>query len=225
MTSSNYYYEDDWPDEEWPAALLAESLTSRGSFPVELAVIVGALLVATFLGWGALGLVRQSSEMVLSQPNNQVGQREERINPQPISPPLPDDATIIAPYESYIVTQAVHGLSYGHMAIDIAAGKGEPIKSPISGVVTENFIDDIGNPTLVIENDRYAVTLLHGIYSVQVRDVVAIGDQIGVESNIGNTRDMQGQSCRNRDCGYHTHINVFDKDAEANINPLTLFRN
>ena len=109
------------------------------------------------------------------------------------------------------------------MAVDIAAGKGEPIKSPITGVVSEDYVDDIGNPTLVIENERYAVTLLHGIYSVDSGDKVNIGEQIGVESNIGNTRDMQGNSCRNRDCGYHTHLNVYDKVEGTNINPLDNF--
>jgi murein DD-endopeptidase MepM/ murein hydrolase activator NlpD len=108
------------------------------------------------------------------------------------------------------------------MAIDIAAGKGEPIKSPINGVVTEHYFDAIGNPTLVIENENYQVTILHGIYSVGLGSELNIGDQIGTEGNLGNTRDMQGRSCRGRDCGYHTHLNVFDKRAGANINPLEL---
>jgi len=222
MTSSYYPYEDEW-EEEWPAAVFNEPINHGSTFPVELAVILATLLVAAVLGWGALGLIKQSSETVVVSPVIATQNMNETPIEQPIASPIYDPSAIIAPYEVYVVTQGVHGLSYGHMAVDIAAGKGEPIKSPISGVVSESFIDAIGNPTLVIENERYVVTLLHGIYSVELGDQVELGDKLGVESNIGNTRDMQGFSCRNRDCGYHAHLNVFDKEAGTNINPLDLF--
>ena len=130
--------------------------------------------------------------------------------------------TFVSPYDSYTLTQGPHGFSYGHMAIDIAAGKGATIYSPINGKVKELYIDGIGNPTLVIENDTYRVTMLHGVYSVQIGQKLKAGQVIGSESNLGNTTDMQGNSCRNRDCGYHTHLNVFDKTRSENINPLNL---
>ena len=107
--------------------------------------------------------------------------------------------------------QGMHGFSYGHAAIDIAAGKGATIKSSIAGTVTAKYTDGAGNPVLIIENDAYRITLLHGIYTVAVGDTVQLGQPIGEESNIGNVTDMAGNSCRNRDCGYHTHLNVFDK--------------
>jgi murein DD-endopeptidase MepM/ murein hydrolase activator NlpD len=221
MTSSYFPIEDEWAEEDF---FFPEPAVREGTFPVEFAVILGAVLVAVTLGWGALGLVKQPAEAVTSQPSaNTEADSEELTSPPGPPPTLTDPAAITAPYELYVVTQGVHGLSYGHMAIDIAAGKGEPINSPISGVVTEQYIDAVGNTTLVIENDHYAVTLLHGLYTVDLGDSITIGAEIGVESNIGNTRDMQGNSCRNRDCGYHTHLNVFDKEAGTNINPLTLF--
>ena len=130
--------------------------------------------------------------------------------------------TFVSPYDAYTLTQGPHGFSYGHMAIDIAAGKGSKIYSPINGEVTELFVDGIGNPTLIIENEIYRVTLMHGVYNQQVGDEVRAGEIIGTESNLGNTTDMQGRSCRNRDCGYHTHLNVYDKRIAANINPLDL---
>jgi murein DD-endopeptidase MepM/ murein hydrolase activator NlpD len=133
-----------------------------------------------------------------------------------------DPTLFLAPYKEYTLTQGPHGFSYGHMAIDIAAGKGTTIFSPIDGVVSDLFVDGLGNPTLIIENEVYRVTLMHGIYAVNPGEQLTAGQAIGTESNLGNTTDMQGRSCRNRDCGYHTHLNVFDKRIGANINPLDL---
>ena len=48
------------------------------------------------------------------------------------------------------------------------------------------------------------------------------GQVIGSESNQGNTVDWWGRSCRGRDCGYHTHLNIFDKRIGSNVNPLGL---
>ena len=139
-------------------------------------------------------------------------------------PAMQDNPALIAPpYNKYVVTQGPHGASYGHLAIDLAAGRGKPIKSPISGVISEKYTDPYGNPTLVIENEVYIVTLLHGKYTVSRGQRVKLGEVVGTESNKGYTTDMQGNPCRQRQCGYHTHLNVYDKRVQANINPLTLF--
>ena len=66
--------------------------------------------------------------------------------------------------------------------------------------------------------------LLHGIYSVSEGDFVALGQPVGQESNQGNTVDALGNSCRGRDCGYHSHINIFDKVLMMNVNPLDLWQ-
>ena len=96
--------------------------------------------------------------------------------------------------------------------------------SPIYGAITERLSDQYGNPTLVIENENYRVTLLHGVYTVEVGQTVALGDIIGSESNLGYTMDMYGNLCWGRaGCGYHTHLNVFDKRLGENVNPLDLF--
>lgn len=139
-------------------------------------------------------------------------------------PPAPTEdvaqAAIIAPYDNYILTQGIHGQSYGHYAIDIAAGKGTTILSPINGTVTQSYFDEWGNPTLVIENDYYQVMMLHGLYTVQIGTPLRLGQPVGTESNMGYTMDMLGRLCTNRDCGYHTHLNIFDKRIAANVNPL-----
>jgi murein DD-endopeptidase MepM/ murein hydrolase activator NlpD len=228
MTTSYYPGEDEWENEEWiPSAVYADyGDAGHSGPPLDMVLILIAILVASGLVWGALTLISDTSTVAVPLPPS-TAQEENSAEAEPQAPTLPlgDPSAFIAPYDEYVVTQGVHGLSYGHMAIDIAAGKGKPIKSPISGVVSEHYFDAIGNPTIVIENDVYQVTFLHGLFSVRLGDKLNIGDQIGTESNLGNTRDMQGRSCRGRDCGYHTHLNVFDKIANSNINPLELIAN
>jgi murein DD-endopeptidase MepM/ murein hydrolase activator NlpD len=136
---------------------------------------------------------------------------------------LLDHDSIQMPYADYALTQGVHGYEYGHLAIDITAGKGAEIKSPINGQISASFTDPVGSTILMIENERWQITLVHGIFSVSVGDFVRLGQVIGIESNQGNTVDLQDRSCRGRDCGYHTHINIFDKRSGMNVNPLDLF--
>ena len=158
----------------------------------------------------------------------------EQAAPQPAEKPAPlqgvaaswseaEQLSVAAPYEHYVVTQGLHGYSYGQMAIDLAAGKGTEIRSPINGVVTARYTDQYGNPTLVIENDFYTVTLLHGKYTASVGDRLTLGQPVGTESNQGYTMDSRGRLCWGRKgCGYHTHLNIFDKRLQSNVNPLDL---
>lgn len=136
------------------------------------------------------------------------------------NPKVLDQSAIAAPYNHYTITQGPHGFSYGQMAIDLTAGKGAKIKSPINGVITDLHLDQYSNPTLVIENDHYTITMLHGIYKVKPGDKVRLGQVVGFESNLGYTTDLVGRSCRDRECGYHTHLNIFDKRKGINLNPL-----
>ena len=162
--------------------------------------------------------IPQKRESVVSDQQLQVNAVSDSAQ-EPV-PMFVDETLISAPYDQYTLTQGPHGFSYGHMAIDIVAGKGAVIKSPINGRVTASYVDQYGNPTLVIENDIYQVTLLHGKYEVAIDEEVNLGQLVGTESNLGYTTDWWGRSCRNRDCGYHTHLNIFDKRIGGNINPL-----
>jgi len=65
---------------------------------------------------------------------------------------------------------------------------------------------------------------MHGDYIVDAGDSVSKGQSIGYESNLGNTIDMLGRSCRGRKCGYHTHLIIYDKRIGANINPLDVLQ-
>lgn len=135
-----------------------------------------------------------------------------------------DYAVIGQPYEDYFLTQGPHGFSYGHSAIDISAGEGAEILSPIYGIVLANFVDELGNPTLILENELWQITLMHGEYILSTGEQVSLGQVVGYESNLGYTTDMQGRSCQGRDCGYHTHLNIYDKRINANINPMDVLQ-
>lgn len=128
------------------------------------------------------------------------------------------------PYEDYQLTQGPHGFSYGHRAIDISAGEGAEILSPIFGTVVARYFDELGNPVLILENEIWQITMMHGEYIVDIGEAVSRGQSVGYESNLGNTTDMQGLSCRGRKCGYHTHLNIFDKRIGENINPLQVLQ-
>lgn len=199
-------------------------------------VIVGALfLTFMFLNviedqgwfkfdWGASAKTRAASPSetvnvpLSTRPSGQKDNAAEFSQP-----PALDAEAIAAPYERFAITQGIHGAEYDHMAIDISAGNGAVIHSPINGEVTALFIDEWGNPSLILENARYKIELLHGLFTVKIGERVGLGQPIGAESNQGNVADPWGFSCRERDCGYHPHINVFDKDLGRNVNPLELF--
>lgn len=129
------------------------------------------------------------------------------------------------PYDEgeYSITQGEHD---GNRSVDLKAGHGAEVKSPINGVVTEIFTDGLGNTAVRIKNQRYTVTILHGDYHVEVGDELKIGEPIGTESNNGNTRgtvDGVVIQCNNRPgCGDHTHITVFDNEENVFLNAFNL---
>ncbi|CUS06167.1 exported protein of unknown function [Candidatus Promineifilum breve] len=199
---------------------------------IDAMTLVGAALLLLFAanivrGWAGEG----TPELA---PKNELGTPVANMTPLPgdvpaITPPPGGPESdpayhleIAVPYDNYFLTQGVHGQSYGHLAIDIAAGNGATIKSIINGIVTSTGYDQWGNTYIQIENDNFIVLYLHGRYSLVVGDKVRAGQPIGTESNIGYTLDWAGNLCAGRDCGYHTHLNVFDKRVGGNIDPLSL---
>jgi hypothetical protein len=206
----SYQYAQEYPPGYRPGSI---------DQSIILGVLVG-IMVTLGVIWAA-SLQHQptatitAGETAVSQPNTQ---------PETSAPIIGDPLAFIAPYAQYTITQGPHGMSYGHYAIDLAAGRGSEITSPINGVVAQLYVDEYGNPTLVIENEVYVVTFLHGDYSVAVGDKLKAGQPIGAESNKGYTMDMAGNLCYNREwCGNHTHLNVYDKRIRSNVNPLELF--
>jgi len=182
-------------------------------------------LIGGFLFWdGAVTVEFKPASQSPSSSTAATPAQNENMTPEIITAPNEDQTAFKAPYAHYFVTQGLHGFSYGHMAVDISGGKGSEILSPINGEVTAFYIDQSGNTTLILENQVYQVTFLHGLYEVSNGDRLTIGQRIGTESNQGYTLDMQGNPCWGRDCGYHTHLNVFDKRAGQNVDPFTLLQ-
>jgi murein DD-endopeptidase MepM/ murein hydrolase activator NlpD len=204
------------PEEEWeyyeyaPAGNLSTLLGMHG-------LTLVAIILVAFMGY-KIATSRVDTPQTDSPPPASPVMQSDPL-------PAPDFTAVVSPYDAYTLTQGIHGGSYGHMAIDIAAGQGVTIKSPIHGVVSELYVDAHGNPTLVIENEVYKVMMLHGEYTVSIGQQVELGQAVGVESNLGYTTDMAGVPCWGRDCGYHTHLNIFDKRIGGNVNPLTLIGN
>jgi len=184
-------------------------------------ITLAALLFLIFIGFNLLTDQHSStaaSAASLDETTPELVQPVEEI--QPFVEPVPDPFAIRWPYEEYTLTQGAHGQSYGHLAVDLSAGKGAAVLSPVNGEVTALYTDPYGNTTIIIENEIWEVLMLHGNYSVSTGSQVAIGQQVGTESNNGYTVDWLGRSCRGRDCGYHTHLNVKDKRIGSNVNPL-----
>lgn len=187
------------------------------------AVIV--IILGVIVGIGLIGFFGR-----LEHATRSTNSQETAVTTQTTSPNEPksfsaDSLTFVSPYKDYTITQGLHGQSYGHLAIDLAAGRGEPILSPINGTVSQMYMDEYGNTTIVIENDVFEVMFLHGDYTVSIGDELKVGQQFGTEGNNGYTMDMAGNLCFNREwCGNHSHINVFDKRIQANINPLDVIK-
>ncbi|NPV75668.1 MAG: hypothetical protein HPY59_04755 [Anaerolineae bacterium] len=186
--------------------------------------IAWIFLIGGILLWdGAVTVEFTQARLTSLTPTAVATGQNESVTPE-IAAPAENQTAFRAPYVQYFVTQGLHGFSYGQMAVDISGGKGAEIISPINGEVTAFYIDQSGNTTLIIENQVYQVTLLHGLYEVNIGDQLTIGQRIGMESNQGYTLDMQGNPCWGRDCGYHTHLNILDKRTGQNVDPFTLLQ-
>ena len=121
------------------------------------------LLILLFLLIQLLPDRKNASETPVPQPNP-AEQAEEAAPvpetipqpidpaPVPVAPVVPDSATIVYPYDEYWVTQGPHGMSYGHMAIDLAAGKG--------AIVCKNRQEAIDAVHLILTQKAFGI-LLH----------------------------------------------------------------
>lgn len=117
---------------------------------------------------------------------------------------------ISLPYTHARISQGLHGCEYGHAALDMVGVGTEKIVSPCTCTVIQNDYDGLDNTRLVLQNDQYIVTLLHGVYSPQRGDQLISGQLIGWQASLGNST------------GPHTHLNVYDRQAGGNVDPMAL---
>ena len=154
------------------------------------------------------------------------GQAEKSVVPGDVKWPYaghPDD--------NFIISQEVHGESYGHLAVDLSAGRGYPILAVSDGYITGGGIDTNGVALLDQWGNTYAelsagniyFQFLHGDFIVRVGQTVRQGEIIGYESNRGITYDENHKECQgSTDCGSHTHWAAFDAVTGAPIYPGNL---
>lgn len=213
------YYEGEW--EEWygKGQPRLGGQTRSPMLQILSVVIVVIGLLFWLVSQNDIATVAEAAPAPHLQPTA-VPTLMATVAPTAVAALPPDPGSIIVPYDEFVITQGLHGASYGQMAVDIAAGKGATIKSPIDGEVTDRSIDEWGNTILVIENERYQITFFHGDYFADVGDRLRQGEPLGTEGNNGYTMDMNGNLCYNRDCGYHSHINIFDKILQTNVDPF-----
>ncbi|GIK83779.1 MAG: hypothetical protein BroJett025_04010 [Patescibacteria group bacterium] len=88
---------------------------------------------------------------------------------------------------------------------------GGPLFSSINGTITGNSTEGYGNPYLIIENSRWKVIYLHGVYNVSVGQYVQAGQRVGTEANLGNS------------FGEHTHLTLYDKLTGKFVEPGTVY--
>ena len=109
--------------------------------------------------------------------------------------------------EPPLLTQDVHGCSYGLPGIDISSHNTSAVlQAPMPGQVT-TYTDRWYNSTIRIENDEWIVWLLHPrSYFVKEGDVKR-GQAVGVMGAIGIAT------------GPHVHYTIFDKVNETFVDP------
>ncbi len=107
-----------------------------------------------------------------------------------------------------ILTQDVHGCSYGLPGIDISSteDKSSVLRAPISGELT-TYTDRWYNSTIRIENDEWIVWLLHPRSYLVKEGNVKRGQAVGIMGAIGYAT------------GPHVHYTIYDKINETFIDP------
>lgn len=109
--------------------------------------------------------------------------------------------------ETPILTQDVHGCSYGLPGVDISSSnRSALLQSPMPGEVT-TYTDRWYNSTIRIENDEWIVWLLHPRTYLIAEGEVRRGQAVGVMGAVGNAT------------GPHVHYTIYDKTNQIFVDP------
>ena len=109
--------------------------------------------------------------------------------------------------ESPLLTQDIHGCSYGLPGLDISSNnRSAVLQAPMPGELT-TYTDQWYNSTIRIENDEWIVWLLHPrSYFVEEGNVTR-GQAVGVMGAVGYAT------------GPHVHYTIYDKINETFVDP------
>jgi hypothetical protein len=120
-------YEDSGYELTIPADYFQDVTHSTSFDPRNMPVIVAVIIIVLLVGvWLTLKHEPVVDKPVVQETTPQIALPNSQTESSKLSF-SPDLLTFAAPYTDYALTQGIHGMSYGHMAIDIAAGRGEPI--------------------------------------------------------------------------------------------------
>ena len=109
--------------------------------------------------------------------------------------------------ETPLLTQDVHGCSYGLPGLDISSNnRAAMLQAPMPGEVT-TFTDRWYNSTIRIENEDWIVWLLHPRTYLIAEGTVRRGQAVGVMGAVGNAT------------GPHVHYTIYDKVNETFVDP------
>lgn len=109
--------------------------------------------------------------------------------------------------ESPLLTQDIHGCSYGLPGLDISSSNSTAVlQAPMPGEVT-TYTDQWFNSTIRIENDEWIVWLLHARTYFVKEGSIQQGQAVGVMGAVGFAT------------GPHVHYTVFDKANETFVDP------
>jgi hypothetical protein len=133
-----------------------------------------------------------SDESCLGEPHR--GRASWRPNRNPVS-------------ETPVLTQDVHGCSYGLPGLDISSSnRAALLQAPMPGELT-TYTDRWYNSTIRIENEEWIVWLLHPRTYLLAEGEVRRGQAVGVMGAIGNAT------------GPHVHYTVYDKVNQTFVDP------
>lgn len=109
--------------------------------------------------------------------------------------------------EAPLLTQDVHGCSYGLPGLDISSSNSTAVlQAPMSGEIS-TYTDQWFNSTIRIENDEWIVWLLHARTYFAAEGAVKQGQAVGIMGAVGIAT------------GPHVHYTIFDKVNETFVDP------
>ncbi len=194
----------------WPAHLAFQSLII-GRLDGEAMPVTAAIVDTRNRLWDSFWAIVSGADMLNSQAamefpgHRDIGDQSCLGIPHTGRPSLRPNRNPVT--ETPILTQDVHGCSYGLPGVDISSSnRSALLQSPMPGEVT-TYTDRWYNSTIRIENDEWIVWLLHPRTYLIAEGEVRRGQAVGVMGAVGNAT------------GPHVHYTIYDKTNQIFVDP------